>query len=177
SYGIQDFDLKVQKAIHRIQPLEKVREATENARVIGYTSINFDLIYGLPYQTLSSITDTFEKVAELHPDRIAFYSYAHVPSLFPAQRSFEAFLPQEAEKRMLYEKGKELLVEMGYKEIGMDHFSLSEDPLYLAKEEGTLHRNFMGYTTSPAMMLIGLGNSAISDIGYAYAQNEKDIEP
>lgn len=176
SYGIQDFDLKVQKAIHRIQPLEKVREATENARVIGYTSINFDLIYGLPYQTLSSITDTFEKVAELRPDRIAFYSYAHVPSLFPAQRVFEAHLPQESEKRALYDKGRELLVQMGYVEIGMDHFSLPEEPLNLAKAEGKLHRNFMGYTTSPARMLLGLGNSAISDIGYAYAQNEKDLD-
>ena len=176
SYGIQDFDLTVQKAIHRIQPLEKVREATENARKVGYTSINFDLIYGLPHQNLRTITDTFEKVAELQPDRIAFYSYAHVPNLFPAQRVFEAYLPQEAEKRALYEKGKELLVGMGYNEIGMDHFSLAEDPLFLAKEEGKLHRNFMGYTTSPATMLIGLGNSSISDIGYAYAQNQKDID-
>ena len=176
SYGIQDFDPKVQKAIHRIQPLEKVREATENARNVGYTSINFDLIYGLPHQTLDTITDTFRKVAELQPDRIAFYSYAHVPNLFPAQRGFEAYLPQEAEKRALYEKGKELLVDMGYWEIGMDHFSLAEDPLFIAKEEGGLHRNFMGYTTSPATMLIGLGNSSISDIGYAYAQNEKDID-
>ena len=176
SYGIQDFDLKVQEAIHRIQPLERVREATENARNVGYTSINFDLIYGLPYQTLETITDTFEKVAELRPDRIAFYSYAHVPSLFPAQRVFEAHLPQEAEKRALYETGKELLVDMGYEEIGMDHFALAEDPLFLAKKEGRLHRNFMGYTTSPATMLIGLGNSSISDIGYAYAQNEKDID-
>jgi len=176
SYGIQDFDLKVQKAIHRIQPLESVKEATENARNVGYSSINFDLIYGLPHQTLATITDTFEKVAELRPDRIAFYSYAHVPNLFPAQRAFEAYLPQEAEKRALYEKGKELLVDMGYKEIGMDHFALAEDPLFIAKKDGRLHRNFMGYTTSPATMLIGLGNSSISDIGYAYAQNEKDID-
>lgn len=177
SYGIQDFDEKVQKTIHRIQPFQKVKEATENARKAGYTSINFDLIYGLPHQNIATITRTFEQVAELNPDRIAFYSYAHVPALFPAQRSFEAFLPQEDEKRALYEKGKELLVDMGYKEIGMDHFSLSEDPLYLAKKEGKLHRNFMGYTTSHATMLIGLGNSAISDIGYAFGQNSKDIEP
>jgi oxygen-independent coproporphyrinogen-3 oxidase len=176
SYGIQDFDLKVQKAIHRIQPLEKVKEATDNARKAGYTSINFDLIYGLPHQSLETIADTFEKVAELQPDRIAFYSYAHVPNLFPAQLAFEAFLPQEAEKRALYEKGKELLVDMGYREIGMDHFSSAEDPLFIAKEKGELHRNFMGYTISPATMLIGLGNSSISDIGYGYAQNEKDID-
>ena len=99
-----------------------------------------------------------------------------MPNLLPAQRTFEAYLPQEAEKRALYEKGKELLVDMGYREIGMDHFSLAEDPLFLAKKEGRLHRNFMGYTTSPATMLVGLGNSSISDIGYAYAQNEKDID-
>lgn len=177
SYGVQDFDEKVQKAIHRIQPFDRVTEATGNARSVGYDSINFDLIYGLPHQNIATITSTFEKVAELHPDRIAFYSYAHVPSLFPAQRSFEAFLPQEAEKRMLYETGKELLVDMGYKEIGMDHFSLPQDPLSMAKEEGKLHRNFMGYTTSRATMLIGLGNSAISDIGNGYAQNIKEIEP
>ena len=176
SYGIQDFDITVQKAIHRIQPLEKVKAATEIARKVGYTSINFDLIYGLPHQSLGTITDTFEKVAELQPDRIAFYSYAHVPNLFPAQRAFEAFLPQEGEKRTLYERGRALLVAMGYQEIGMDHFSLAEDPLFIAKEEGRLHRNFMGYTTSPATMLVGLGNSSISDIGYAYAQNEKNIE-
>lgn len=176
SYGIQDFDPKVQKAIHRIQPLEKVKEATDNARKVGYSSINFDLIYGLPHQTIETITDTFEKVADLRPDRIAFYSYAHVPQLFPAQKAFEAFLPQEAEKRALYERGKALLIGMGYQEIGMDHFSLGEDPLFLAQKEGKLHRNFMGYTTSPSTMLIGLGNSSISDIGYAYAQNEKDID-
>src|SRR5690606_14366195 len=135
SYGIQDFDPKVQKAIHRIQPLEKVKEATDNARKVGYSSINFDLIYGLPHQTIETITDTFEKVADLRPDRIAFYSYAHVPQLFPAQKAFEAFLPQEAEKRALYDRGKALLIEMGYQEIGMDHFSLSEDPLFLAQKE------------------------------------------
>lgn len=176
SYGIQDFDERVQRTIHRIQPFQKVKEATENARKTGYRSINFDLIYGLPHQTIKSISDTFEKVALLAPDRIAFYSYAHVPSLFPSQKSFEAFLPQESEKRALYDRGKELLVAMGYQEIGMDHFSLPNESLFIAKQEGNLHRNFMGYTTSPAKMLLGLGNSAISDIGYAYAQNKKDIE-
>ncbi len=177
SYGIQDFNLDVQKAIHRIQPFEKVKQATDVAREIGYESVNFDLIYGLPHQTLDSIKDTFEKVSLLQPDRIAYYSYAHLPSTFPAQKSFEGFLPKESEKRSLYEKGKGILKSMGYLEVGMDHFALPKDPLYVAKQEKTLHRNFMGYTTSPSKILIGLGNSSISDIYYAYAQNIKVIEP
>jgi oxygen-independent coproporphyrinogen III oxidase len=176
SYGIQDFDLTVQKAIHRIQPFERVREATENARKLGYSSVNFDLIYGLPNQTLETLRHTFDKVSELRPDRIAFYSYAHLPSAFPAQKSFENSLPNEHEKRALYEFGKGLLLDMGYEEIGMDHFALPDDPLCLAKSSGNLHRNFMGYTTSPSEMLIGLGASSISDIGLGFAQNEKNIE-
>lgn len=174
SYGIQDFDLTVQKAIHRIQPFEKVREATENARKLGYTSVNFDLIYGLPHQTLETLKETFDRVYELKPDRIAFYSYAHLPSAFPAQKSFEAFLPNEREKRALYDAGKKMLIEMGYEEVGMDHFALPDDPLCKAKRSGNLHRNFMGYTTSPSEMLIGLGSSSISDIGLGFAQNEKN---
>lgn len=176
SYGIQDFDMKVQRAIHRIQPFEKVIEATYHARNIGYHSINFDLIYGLPHQTKETLSETFEKVKILNPDRIAFYSYAHLPSAFPAQKSFEAFLPDEFEKRALYEFGREKLVEMGYEEIGMDHFAKPEDPLCEAKRNGTLHRNFMGYTTSPSKLLIGLGASSISDVFFGYAQNEKGIE-
>jgi oxygen-independent coproporphyrinogen-3 oxidase len=176
SYGIQDFDLTVQKAIHRIQPFEKVREATENARKLGYSSVNFDLIYGLPYQNLETLRETFDKVTELRPDRIAFYSYAHLPSAFPAQKNFENSLPNEREKRGLYEFGKKMLLEMGYEEIGMDHFALPGDPLCIAKSSGNLHRNFMGYTTSPSEMLIGLGASSISDIGLGFAQNEKNIE-
>jgi oxygen-independent coproporphyrinogen-3 oxidase len=176
SYGIQDFNEEVQKAIHRIQPFERVKEATDVAREIGYTSVNFDLIYGLPHQTAETIRTTFEKVAELKPDRIAFYSYAHLPSAFPAQKSFEQFLPKESEKRNLYEKGKQILTEMGYLEVGMDHFALENDPLYIAKKNKTLHRNFMGYTTSPSKILLGLGNSSISDVYYAYAQNTKEID-
>lgn len=176
SYGIQDFNEQVQKAIHRIQPFERVKEATDVAREIGYTSVNFDLIYGLPHQTLESISATFEKVAELKPDRIAFYSYAHLPSAFPSQKSFEQFLPKESEKRNLYEKGKQILTEMGYLEVGIDHFALENDPLYIAKKNKTLHRNFMGYTTSPSKILLGLGNSSISDVYYAYAQNTKEID-
>jgi len=176
SYGIQDFDVNVQKSIHRIQPFKRVKEATENARNIGFEAVNFDLIYGLPHQSIQTITDTFQKVSELKPDRIAFYSYAHLPSVFPAQKSFEAYLPDEAQKRELYEKGREILEEMGYQAVGMDHFALPEDPLYVAKQNKKLHRNFMGYTEKPSKILIGLGNSSISDIYYAYAQNSKDIE-
>lgn len=176
SYGIQDFDLIVQKAIRRIQPFEKVQEATENARKLGYTSVNFDLIYGLPHQTLETLRETFDRVSELKPDRIAFYSYAHLPSAFPAQKSFENFLPNEQEKRALYEFGKEMLLTMGYEEVGMDHFALPDDLLCIAKRSGNLHRNFMGYTTSPSEMLIGLGASSISDIGLGFSQNEKRIE-
>jgi oxygen-independent coproporphyrinogen III oxidase len=176
SYGIQDFNLSVQKAIHRIQPFERVKEATDVAREIGYESVNFDLIYGLPHQTIETISETFEKVAELKPDRIAFYSYAHLPVAFPAQKSFEQYLPKESEKRVLYERGKEILSTMGYMEVGMDHFSLINDPLYLAKLNKTLHRNFMGYTTSPSKILIGLGNSSISDVYYGYAQNTKEVD-
>jgi len=176
SYGIQDFDLQVQQAIHRIQPFEKVKEVTEQSRQLGYDSINFDLIYGLPHQTLATLYTTFQKVMELLPERIAFYSYAHLPTAFPAQKSFEAYLPDENEKRKLYEQGKIWLEEMGYEEIGMDHFALPGDPLLVAKHQKTLHRNFMGYTMSPSKILVGLGCSAISDIHYAYGQNEKSVE-
>ncbi|REG81666.1 oxygen-independent coproporphyrinogen III oxidase [Algoriphagus antarcticus] len=172
SYGIQDFDLKVQTAIHRIQPFEKVKHATDSARILGYTSINFDLIYGLPHQTVQTMEDTFKKVQDLRPDRIAFYSYAHLPSAFPAQKSFENFLPTAPEKSELYEFGRHLLVKMGYEEVGMDHFALPKDALTVAKTEGVLHRNFMGYTTVPSKILIGLGASSISDVYYAYGQNE-----
>ncbi|NHE57670.1 oxygen-independent coproporphyrinogen III oxidase [Cyclobacterium plantarum] len=176
SYGIQDFDQQVQVAIHRIQPFEKVKEVTEQSRQLGYRSINFDLIYGLPHQTLETMKATFQKVKELMPERIAFYSYAHLPAAFPAQKSFEAYLPDENQKRDLYEQGKNWLLEMGYEEIGMDHFALPGDPLLKAKYNNKLHRNFMGYTTSPSKILLGLGCSAISDIYYAYGQNEKSVD-
>lgn len=173
SFGVQDFDQTVQQTLHRIQPYEKVKEVTQHARSLGYSSVNFDLIYGLPHQTIKTIKETFDKVASLQPERIAFYSYAHLPEAFPAQKSFESFLPKEQEKRALYEFGKEQLIGMGYEEVGMDHFALPGDLLSVAKKSGSLHRNFMGYTTSPSEMLIGLGASSISDIGLGYAQNEK----
>ncbi len=176
SFGVQDFDPEVQRVINRIQSYETVKKITKTAREIGYLSVNYDLIYGLPKQKISSIKDTFDKVAELKPDRIAYYSYAHVPWKSKGQRLFtEEDIPDSGEKRALYELGKEKLAELGYDDVGMDHFSLSHDNLYQAKFEKRLHRNFMGYNTSHTELLIGLGASSISDAKYAYAQNTKEI--
>jgi oxygen-independent coproporphyrinogen-3 oxidase len=177
SLGIQDFDIKVQRIINRIQTFESVKTVTENARKIGYTSINYDLIYGLPLQTEQSMKETIGKVIQLHPDRIAFYSYAHVPWIKPGQRKFtEADLPEGKIKRALYENGRNAFEKAGYFEIGMDHFGLKDDPLHTALENKTLHRNFMGYTTSQTQLLIGLGVSAISDSWSGFVQNEKKVE-
>ncbi|UXP31428.1 oxygen-independent coproporphyrinogen III oxidase [Reichenbachiella agarivorans] len=177
SLGIQDFDLAVQKIVHRIQTYETVHHVVSKAREIGYTSINFDLIYGLPLQSVRTIRDTFQKVAKLRPDRIAYYSYAHVPWVKPGQRSFtESDLPQEAEKRALYELGKSMLADLDYHEIGMDHFALKTDELYVAANNHRLHRNFMGYTTLKSDLVIGLGASSIGDTGAAYGQNVKKVE-
>lgn len=176
SYGVQDNDPEVQRIINRIQPLEKVEEATNNAREAGFTSVNFDLIYGLPLQTEESIERTFRQIIGLKPDRIAFYSYAHVPWTSKSQRLFdENHLPNAEEKLRLYLKGKELLVAHGYANIGMDHFALPHDELYKAWKDGALYRNFMGYTTQNTGLLLGLGVSAISDIGFAFAQNAKAL--
>ncbi|SMD31958.1 oxygen-independent coproporphyrinogen-3 oxidase [Reichenbachiella faecimaris] len=177
SFGIQDFDPTVQKMINRVQTYNQVEKVVDQARTIGYESINFDLIYGLPLQTKKSITDTCQKVQILKPDRIAFYSYAHVPWVKPGQRMFtEKDLPSHEEKRELYELGKQLLTEIGYGEIGMDHFSLPTDSLYMASHNGDMHRNFMGYTTHHSTVSIGLGVSAIGDSWNAYGQNLKRVE-
>ena len=177
SFGIQDFDLKVQKAIHRMQSFEQVKKVVDEARSIGYNSINFDLIYGLPFQTLKSIEDTINQVNLLRPDRIAFYSYAHVPWIKPGQRSFtEKDLPLDTEKRALYELGKKKFLLSGYKEIGMDHFGFEDESLFRALQEGRLHRNFMGYTHNYTKLLIGLGVSSISDSWTAFSQNVKTVE-
>ncbi len=177
SLGIQDLDLHVQTIINRIQPFENVRRCVEEARCIGYTSINFDLIYGLPLQTLKSIKSTFIQCMHLLPERISFYSYAHVPWIKGnGQRLFsEKDLPTGDEKRALYEMGKSILENYFYTEIGMDHFALPDDSLFIAAENGSLHRNFMGYTDHRTSLLIGLGVSAISDTGNAYTQNEKSL--
>ena len=178
SYGVQDYNPGVQKAIHRVQPFEKVKEATENAREAGFTSVGHDIIFGLPFQTKEHIVHTIERTKELMPDRIAFYSYAHVPWIKGSgQRGFkEKDLPTAAEKRAQYEAGKKMLLEAGYVEIGMDHFALKSDGLYEAIENRSLHRNFMGYTASKTQAMIGLGVSAISDSWYGFAQNVKGVE-
>lgn len=177
SLGIQDFDPKVQDIINRKQSVEDVRRVTTSARRIGYTSINYDLIYGLPLQTESGMQKTIEQVIALRPERIAFYSYAHVPWMKPGQRKFtEADLPEGETKRRLYENGRDAFLKAGYSENGMDHFSLPGDPLHKAEADKTLHRNFMGYTTTATRLLIGLGVSSISDAWTAFAQNEKKVE-
>jgi oxygen-independent coproporphyrinogen III oxidase len=176
SYGVQDIDPEVQRVINRIQPIENLRRATVQAREMGFKSVNYDLIYGLPLQTIASIERTIMEVIALQPDRIAFYSYAHVPWTSKGQRLFdESHLPAAEEKIQLYLKGKELLIANGYHDIGMDHFALPHDDLYKAKENGKLYRSFMGYTTQASGLLLGLGVSAISDLGHAYAQNEKSL--
>ena len=178
SYGVQDYNLEVQKAIHRIQPFENVKRVTELAREIGYTSVGHDIIFGLPFQTEADVIETINKTEALMPDRIAFYSYAHVPWIKGnGQRGFkDEDLPSGESKRQQYETGKRLLEKAGYVEIGMDHFALKSDTLYKAMKNETLHRNFMGYTASKTQAMIGLGVSSISDSWYGFAQNTKSIE-
>ena len=178
SYGVQDYNETVQKAINRIQPFENVKNVTEWAREIGYDSVSHDIIFGLPHQKLEHVKNTIAKTNELKPDRIAFYSYAHVPWLAGnGQRGYkDADLPAADEKRAQYEIGKELLLKNGYQEIGMDHFALETDSLYKAMDSGDLHRNFMGYTSSNTHLMIGLGASSISDSWYGFAQNVKNVE-
>jgi len=178
SFGVQDYAEKVQKAIHRIQPFHNVAKVTFWAKEIGYTSIGHDIIFGLPFQTIENVIDTVEKTNSLKPDRLAFYSYAHVPWIKGnGQRGFnEENLPKDAEKRKLYETGKQMLSQNGYHEIGMDHFALVTDSLYKATANKELHRNFMGYSASKTQLMIGLGVSSISDSWYSFAQNTKSIE-
>lgn len=178
SYGVQDYSKKVQKAIHREQSFHNVAKVTFWAKEIGYTSISHDLVFGLPFQEVEDIIDTIEKTNSLQPDRLAFYSYAHVPWIKGnGQRGFsDENVPKDAQKRKLYEIGKELLYKNEYHEIGMDHFALKSDHLYTAFKDGKLHRNFMGYSASKTQLMIGLGVSSISDSWYSFAQNVKSIE-
>lgn len=178
SYGVQDYNHTVQKAINRIQPFENVKRVTEQARELGYNSVGHDIIFGLPFQTKEHIIHTIERTKELLPDRIAFYSYAHVPWIKGnGQRGFkDSDLPSADEKREMYEIGKEQLLKCGYVEIGMDHFALKTDSLYKAMDTKTMHRNFMGYTDFKTQLMIGLGVSSISDSWYGFAQNVKTVE-
>lgn len=178
SYGVQDYNETVQKAIHRIQPYENVEQVTRWAREIGYSSISHDLVFGLPFQSLEDVLHTIHQTKRLMPDRLAFYSYAHVPWIKGnGQRGFkDGDVPKDSMKRQCYEEGKKLLLAEGYQEIGMDHFALTSDPMHQAFQQGRLHRNFMGYTASKTQVMIGLGLSSISDSWYSFAQNEKKIE-
>ena len=178
SFGVQDYDERVQIAINRVQPYQNVLNVTEAARKIGYTSVSHDLVFGLPFQTWKGMDRTIRRTLELKPDRLAFYSYAHVPWIKGVgQRGFdENDLPSGEEKRELYENGKALLEELGYIEVGMDHFSLPTDSLYQSMVDKTIHRNFMGYSSSSTQVMIGLGMSSISDTWYGFAQNEKVLE-
>jgi oxygen-independent coproporphyrinogen-3 oxidase len=160
--------------VNRHQPYDVTKSATDIARELGYTSVNYDLIYGLPLQNPGSFAITVEKTIELRPDRIALYSFARVPWIKPAQRSYhDEDLPQAGEKRALYELAREMLAEAGYVEIGMDHFALPHDGIAKAQRNGTLHRNFQGYTERRTQVLLGLGVSAISETPTCFHQNEK----
>lgn len=176
SFGVQDLDAEVQRLIARIQPLENLVEATENARKLGYNSVNYDLIYGLPLQTPKKLANTLREVIALRPDRVAFYGYAHVPWKSRSQRLYdESHLPSPAERIALYEQGREAFLAAGYEDVGMDHFALPNDSLLVALHNKRLHRNFMGYTANATPLLIGLGVSAISDLGTAFGQNSKEM--
>ncbi len=177
SFGVQDYSEKVQMAINRIQSYRRVAQVTHKARQAGFTSVTHDLIFGLPFQTPESMNETISKTLRIRPDRIAFYSYAHVPWVKGSgQRAYNTSdLPDSHTKRRLYENGKQRLLNAGYIEIGMDHFALPEDRLYKALEATRLHRNFMGYTENHTNILIGLGVSAISDCWTAFSQNAKTV--
>jgi len=174
SIGVQDFDPEVQRLVNRHQPYEVTKSITDIARELGYTSVNYDLIYGLPSQNTDRFSETIGKTIELRPDRIALYSFALVPWIKPAQRSYsDDDLPRAGEKRALYELAREMLATAGYIEIGMDHFALPHDGMAEAQRNGTLHRNFQGYTERRTQVLLGLGVSAISETPTCFHQNEK----
>lgn len=174
SMGVQDFDPEVQRLVNRVQPFEQTRDLTESARKMGYESVNFDLIYGLPKQRLENFRTSIERTIELKPDRIALYSFALVPWIKPQQRLFkDSDLPVGEEKRALYEMSYEKLTAAGYVEIGMDHFALPSDDLAKAMTTGGLHRNFMGYAERRTDILLGLGVSSISESPDCFHQNEK----
>lgn len=177
SFGVQDFDAKVQQAINRTQPFHLLADLTSTARALGFSSINFDLIYGLPLQTVASFANTLRCVIGLRPDRIALYNYAHLPERFPTQRALDRLERLSAPAKLaLFGLASELLIDAGYVYIGMDHFVLPDDALALAQQRHTLERNFQGYATCHAQDLVGLGVSAISSTPQGYAQNAKDLD-
>jgi oxygen-independent coproporphyrinogen-3 oxidase len=176
SLGVQDFDPDVQRAVNRIQSVEQTLAVIDDCRSNGFRSINVDLIYGLPQQTLTGFGRTLDTVLAARPNRLAIYSYAHLPEMFKAQRHIDATaLPSAETKLALLQLAIERLAAAGYEYIGMDHFALPEDPLARAQADGTLQRNFMGYTTHADCDLVGLGVSAISHIGDSFSQNARDL--
>jgi len=177
SFGVQDFEPKVQEAVHRIQPFEQTKAAVDLARSYGIDSINVDLIYGLPYQSLESFKRTLQKVIELNPDRLAVFNYAHVPWLKKTMRKFdETTIPSPAVKLAIFQHTMEFFESNGYKMIGMDHFAKPQDELFGAIAKGELHRNFQGYTTKGGANLIGIGLTSIGEGSRYYAQNTKDMK-
>ena len=177
SFGVQDFDAEVQKAVHRIQPAEQVFALVASARELGFESVNVDLIYGLPRQTPESFDRTLAQVCELRPDRIALYAYAHLPERFkPQRRIVTADLPGAGAKVAMLSRSLDAFNAAGYAYVGMDHFALPEDSLAVAKRQGRLHRNFQGYSTQPDCDLIALGVSAIGRVGATYSQNAKTLD-
>lgn len=178
SFGVQDYDPIVQLAINRVQPYENVEKVHNWSKEVGYTSISHDIVFGLPHQKLEGMLETIELTNKLRPDRLAFYSYAHVPWIKGVgSRGYDDNdLPSNEEKRALYEEGKKALESNGYFEIGMDHFALKSDNLYSHYNEEKLHRNFMGYTTNNTKLMIGLGMSSISDSWTGFAQNVKTVK-
>jgi oxygen-independent coproporphyrinogen-3 oxidase len=177
SFGVQDFDPAVQKAVHRVQPVEDVFRLVHAARERGFDSINVDLIYGLPLQSPASFDRTLAQITELRPDRIALYGYAHLPERFkPQRRIHDADLPTASAKVAMLARSLEALLAVGYVYVGMDHFALPNDPLAVAKRQGRLHRNFQGYSTQPDCDLIALGVSSIGRVGATYSQNAKTLD-
>jgi oxygen-independent coproporphyrinogen-3 oxidase len=176
SFGVQDFDPDVQRAVHRVQPFDSVRDLVARARALGFESINADLIYGLPLQTAASFARTVEQIGELRPDRIALYAYAHLPQRFkPQRRIVAADLPDGARRVAMLGSAVRGFLERGYTHVGMDHFALPDDALAVAKREGRLQRNFQGYSTQPDCDLVAFGVSAIGRIGASYHQNAKTL--
>ncbi len=177
SFGVQDFEPAVQKAVHRVQPAQQVFELVAAARLRGFESVNVDVIYGLPKQTPESFDRTLAQLVALRPDRVALYGYTHLPERFkPQRRIATAELPPASAKLEMLSRSLSTLVAAGYVYVGMDHFALPGDALAVAKRQGRLHRNFQGYSTRPDCDLIGLGVSAIGKIGATYSQNAKTLE-
>lgn len=176
SLGVQDFDIDVQKAVNRIQSFEQTKSVIDLSRAYGFKSISIDLIYGLPKQSVQSFKNTLDKVAELRPDRISLFNYAHLPELFKPQRRINVDdLPSADEKLAIFKFSMDFLLDQGYVYIGMDHFALPDDPMAIAQQQGELYRNFQGYSTHAQCDIVGLGLSSIGQVGDSFNQNEKDI--